>query len=171
MAGAVIKNHLKRTILHLSEFSIQVKVVLVIQFVRLTAQVVKEKGTLTGLNRRVILGDENAILDIIKAKGRGKSINTSYVESRNGNYRKDNKRLARKTQCHSKKVDIHDAQINWITAVYNFLSECAAFREYINPKAKRFEIKYKKFSPAMLEGLIDRLFTIEELLMIKIPAT
>lgn len=58
MAGAVIKNHLKRTILHLSEFSIQVKVVLVIQFVRLTAQVVKEKGTLTGLNRRVILGGE-----------------------------------------------------------------------------------------------------------------
>jgi IS1 family transposase len=50
----------------------------------------------------VILGEEKAILDIIKAKGRGKSINTSYVESRNGNYRKDNKRLARKTQANKK---------------------------------------------------------------------
>ncbi|MBF0413351.1 MAG: hypothetical protein HQK70_11665, partial [Desulfamplus sp.] len=50
-------------------------------------------------------------------------INTSYVESRNGNYRKDNKCLARKTQCHSKRVDIHDAQINWITVIYNFVYE------------------------------------------------
>ena len=125
-----------------------------------------------GLETRVILGEEEkAILDIIKAKGRGKTINTSYVESRNGNYRKDNKRLARKTQCYSKKVDIHDAQINWITAVYNFVGECVAFRQCINSKAKRFETKYKKSSPAMIEGLIDRRLSIEELLMMKIPAT
>ncbi len=60
--------------------------------------------------RPVILGEEKAILDIIKAKGRGKTINTSYVESRNGNYRKDNKRR-KKDQCYSKKVDIHDARL------------------------------------------------------------
>ncbi|MGK5095134.1 hypothetical protein WDW89_24385 [Deltaproteobacteria bacterium TL4] len=58
---------------------------------------------------------------MIQSEGRGKTINTSYVESRNGNYRKDNKRLTRKTQC-PKKMDIHDAQIDWITAVYNFVS-------------------------------------------------
>jgi len=136
------------------------------------AQVIKnkKKGKLTGLETRVILGQEQEILDIIQSKGRGKTINTSYVESRNGNYRKDNKRLARKTQCHSKRVDIHDAQINWITAVYNFVDECVAFRQCINSKAKRFETKYKKSSPAMIEGLIDRKLSIEELLMMKIPA-
>lgn len=70
----------------------------------------KKKGKLTGLET----GDSwsrQEILDIIQSKGRGKTINTSYVESRNGNYRKDNKRLARKTQCYSKKVDIHDARL------------------------------------------------------------
>ena len=46
----------------------------------------KKKGKLTGLET----GDsgQQEILDIIQSKGRGKTINTSYVESRNGNYRK-----------------------------------------------------------------------------------
>jgi len=47
----------------------------------------KKKGKLTGLET----GDSwsrQEILDIIQSKGRGKTINTSYVESRNGNYRK-----------------------------------------------------------------------------------
>jgi hypothetical protein len=133
------------------------------------AQVVKHKskGKLIELETRVILGEESAILEIIESEGRGSRINTSYVESRNGNYRKDNKRLARESQCHSKRIDVHDAQINWITAVYNFVNECVAFRKCINPEAKRFETKYDKFSPAMVEGLIDRRLTIEELLMMK----
>jgi hypothetical protein len=75
--------------------------------------------------------------------------------------------VARKTQAIQKK-SISMSQINWITAVYNFVGECVAFRECINPEAKRFETKYKKSSPAMIEGLIDRLLTIEELLMTKI---
>ena len=108
------------------------------------AQIIKhkEKGKLVDLETRVILGEEKDILDLIQLERRGKTINTSYVESRNGNYRKDNKRLTRKSQCHSKRTDIHDAQIDWITAVYNFIDECVAFRECINPDAKRFQTKY-----------------------------
>ena len=33
----------------------------------------------------------------------------------------------------------------------------------INPNAKRFEVKYKKYSPAMLEGFTDHCLTLEEL--------
>ncbi len=135
------------------------------------AQVVKtkKKGKPIDIEKRVILGDKKEIPDIIQTKGRGKTVNTSYVESRNGNYRKDNKRLTRKTQCHSKRCDIHDAQIDFITAVYNFIDETPAFRECINPNAKRFEIKYRRVSPAMVEGIIDRRLTFEELLMMKFP--
>ena len=50
------------------------------------------------------------------------------------------------------------------------MGECVAFRQCINSKAKRFETKYKKSSPAMIEGLLDRKLSIEELLMMKIPA-
>jgi len=61
------------------------------------AQVIKHKegGRLIEIEKRVIWGTEEEIIDIIQQEGRVQAINTSYVESRNGNYRKDNKRLTR----------------------------------------------------------------------------
>jgi IS1 family transposase len=135
------------------------------------AQVVKHKagGRLIEIEKRVIWGTEEEIVEIIRQEGRGQTINTSYVESRNGNYRKDNKRLARRSACHSKKVALHDAQIDLMTGIYNFVDENRAFRQCINPHAKRFEVKYKKYSPAMLEGFADHCLTLEELLMWRVP--
>ena len=129
----------------------------------------KEGGRLIEIEKRVIWGTEEEIVEIIQEEGRGQTINTSYVESRNGNYRKDNKRLARRSACHSKKVDIHDDQIDFLTGIYNFVDENRAFRQCINPNAKRFEVKYKKYSPAMLEGFADHCLTLEELLMRRVP--
>ena len=58
------------------------------------AQVIKHKrrGRLVDIEKRVIRGTEEEILDIIRTEHRGQTINTSYVESRNGHYRKDTKR-------------------------------------------------------------------------------
>ena len=70
------------------------------------AQVYKQrdsKGKLLDITTRIIIGKEEEIMKIITASGRSKTINTSYVESRNGKYRKDDARLNRKTMCHSKK--------------------------------------------------------------------
>ena len=135
------------------------------------AQVIKRKenGRLVEIEKRVIWGTEDEILDIIQEDKRGKVINTSYVESRNGNYRKDNKRLARRSACQSKRFNLHDAQIDFQTGIYNFVDENRAFRQCLNPNAKRFEVKYKKYSPAMVEGLTDHCLTIEELLMWRTP--
>jgi IS1 family transposase len=135
------------------------------------AQVIKHKqrGRLVDIEKRVIRGTEEEILDIIRTEQRGQTINTSYVESRNGNYRKDNKRLARRSACHSKEVTLHDAQIDLLTGIYNFVDANKAFQQCINPNAKRFEVKYKQYSPAMLEGFTDRCLTLEELLMWRVP--
>ena len=136
------------------------------------AQVIKRKahGRLVEIEQRVIWGTEEVILEIIQGE-RGTTINTSYVESRNGNYRKDNKRLTRRSACYSKNVAFHDAHIDLLTGIYNFVHENVAFRHCINPAAKRFEVKYQKFSPAMLEGFTDRCLTLEELLMRRGPPT
>jgi len=73
------------------------------------AQVYKrrnDKGKLIDITTRILIGNEREIMEVIRASGRSKTINTSYAESRNGKYRKDNARLNRKTMCHSKKNDI-----------------------------------------------------------------
>jgi hypothetical protein len=58
------------------------------------AQVIKHKqrGRLVAIAKRVIRGTEEAILDILRTEHRGQTMNTSYVESRHGNDRKDKKR-------------------------------------------------------------------------------
>ncbi|MBF0287488.1 MAG: hypothetical protein HQM14_06690 [SAR324 cluster bacterium] len=52
------------------------------------AQVIKHKenGKLVQLETRVCLGNEEDILNIIQSQTNAKTINTSYVESRNGNF-------------------------------------------------------------------------------------
>ena len=134
------------------------------------AQIIKHKkgGKLESIEERIIYGTREEIIKVIEEDGRGKTINTSFVESRNGNYRKDDKRLTRKSQCHSKKVRYHSAHIDFLTAFYNFCSENRDFRECCNENAKRFETKYIKRSPAMVEGLLDEILSIEELLMMRI---
>src|SRR2546425_10178298 len=77
--------------------------------------------------------------------------------------------LARRSACQSKEVDLHDAQIDLLTGMYNFVDEHRAFRQCINPNAKRVEVKHKQSSPAMLEGFTDHCLTLEELLMWRGP--
>lgn len=133
------------------------------------AQVYKKrnsKGRLESIETRIIKGEEQEILDIIAATSRGATkINTSFVEGKNGTYRKDNARLARKSACHSKKAIYHDSPIFFLTGVFNYCRENMGLREEINPNAGLFEQKYQKVSPAMQEGLTDKILTIKELLV------
>jgi hypothetical protein len=64
------------------------------------AQVVKERqnGKVVSVSTRIISGDEQEILDIIDKSPRCKTISTSFIESRNGAFGKDCKRLTRKTK-------------------------------------------------------------------------
>jgi len=109
------------------------------------AQVYKKrnrKGKLISITTRIIKGEEELVLAIIQKSGRSKTINTSFVESRNGKYRKDNARLNRKTMCHSKKTKYHDAHADFLTALFNYCRQNEALKELINPNAPLFKTKY-----------------------------
>jgi len=136
------------------------------------AQVYKQrdrKGKLKSITTRIIKGTEAEILAIIRKGGRSKTINTSFVESRNGKYRKDDARLNRKTMCHSKKPKYHDAHADFLTALFNYCRQNEALKELINPDAALFEKKYLRKSPAMAEGLTDKILTVKELLLFRTP--
>jgi IS1 family transposase len=127
------------------------------------------KGGIKSIKVKIIKGNEKEILDIIRKGGRSKTINTSFVESRNGKYRKDNARLIRKTLCHSKKHNYHDAHADLLTANFNYCRENDALKEVINPDAKPFETKFKRKSPAMAEGLTTKILNLKELLCFRTP--
>jgi IS1 family transposase len=134
------------------------------------AQVHKErnpKGKITKISTRIVLGDEIAILNKLEDASRSKTVNTDYVESRNGKYRKSNVRLARKTLCHSKKAIFHRANIDFLTQVMNYTWTQDHLKVVINPNAAKFEQKYEHKTTAMAENLIDKVLTIKELLFIR----
>jgi hypothetical protein len=136
------------------------------------AQVYKQrdnKGKLISITTRIIKGSEAEILAIIQKSGRSKTINTSFVESRNGKYRKDDARLNRKTMCHSKKAKYHDAHADLLTTVFNYCRQNEALKELINPDAPLFKTKYLRKSPAMAEGLADKILTVKELFCCRVP--
>ena len=136
------------------------------------AQVYKkrdDRGKIESISTRIVIGQEEQIMDIIQKGGRSKTINTSFVESRNGKYRKDNVRLNRKTMCHSKKTKYHDSYIDFLTVVFNFCRENDALKEVENPDAPLFKPKYIRKSPAMVENLTNKILTVKELLCIRVP--
>ncbi len=115
------------------------------------AQVYKQrdnKGKLISITTRIIKGSEADILAIIQKSGRSKTINTSFVESRNGKYRKDDARVNRKTMCHSKKAKYRDAHADLLTTVFNYCRQNEALKELIN--SGELETYAKKIFPFKL---------------------
>lgn len=123
-----------------------------------------KKGRIEKISTRIVIGQEDRVLQILDKAKRCNTINTDYVESRNGKFRKDNARLIRKTLCHSKKAIFHDAQIRFLAQVFNYTRFNYELKEIINPNANKFQQKYKHYTPAMAENIIDRKISLKELL-------
>lgn len=74
-------------------------------------------------------------------------ISTSYVEKHNQTMRQHMKRFARLTAAHSKKIENHAAMVALYTVWYNYARVNSAV----------------KMSPAMADGLMDRLWDIGDI--------
>lgn len=128
-----------------------------------------EKGKIENITTKIVLGTEEAIKEVFSKAPRCKKINTDYVESRNGKYRKDNARLIRKTLCHSKKAVFHKAHILLVTQIFNYTRCVDNLKIISNPNAKKFEAKYQHRTPAMAENLTDKVWTIKDMLIKRTP--
>lgn len=125
------------------------------------------KGRLVQINYATIYGTKERINQVFSNAERSKTINTVFVESRNGKFRKDDARLIRRTLNHSKKSILHDAQIKFTAQVMNYTRTNDALKTLINPNAALFEQKYQHRTPAMVQKIINKPLTIKELLFIR----
>jgi hypothetical protein len=123
------------------------------------------KGRLVEIRHAIVYGTTEAVEQVFESAARCRTINTVYVESRNGKFRKDDARLIRRTLCHSKKAVYHDAQANFTAQVMNYTRTNDGLKTPLNPNAGPFEQKYQHQTPAMAQKLIDKPLTIKELLL------
>ncbi len=130
------------------------------------AQVCKkrENGSVVGVVKRVVFGNLDEILTILRADSNG-NISTSYIERMNLTIRNSLARFIRKTMNFSKKRRIHSKYVDFIQAWYNFVKLHISLR-VPETDGKR---KWKQRTPMMAKGLTDHIWTLGELLMFRIP--
>lgn len=123
----------------------------------------REQGRVIEVRRRIVFGAE----EIITAVLGDQEVNTSYIERDNLTSRQSNGRLVRKTLSHSKKSYFLRRHLALEDAFFNFARPHQALRTtFPEPSSGR---KWQQQTPAMVAGLTDHVWTLEELLSYRIP--
>jgi IS1 family transposase len=86
-------------------------------------------------------------------------VNTVFVERSNGTDRHRNSRKARKTYRFSKDWGVHEAMTYFTLYSANFCWSMRTLREPVGPK------RYRQRTPAMVAGLTDHVWSLEEWLL------
>lgn len=121
-------------------------------------QIIKERSGshLKNIVKKIVFGND---ID-------PKSISTSYIERQNLTLRQDNNRISRKTIGFSKRNEELDSQMTFYIAYFNFckIHKSLKYKDDIGKTCYN--------CPAKHAGLIDRVWSLEDLLMFpyhKIP--
>jgi hypothetical protein len=124
-------------------------------------QIVKHRrgGHLVKVTSKVIYGDAQTLYSKL-----GK--HTSYVERTHLTSRQMNGRLVRKTLSYSKRVDMLEFSCLWEDMVYNLVRPLKTLRLEVNEYPRRWLPR----TPAMVAGLTDHIWTIDELLTTRVSS-
>jgi len=119
-------------------------------------QVIKHRsgGRLTDVTYKVIYGDPEEVCNLMWE-------HTSYIERTHLTSRQMNGRLVRKTLSFSKELEMLRDSCAWEDWIYNLTRPLKSLRIEVNDGQRRWEQR----SPAMVAGLTDHIWSIEELLM------
>jgi len=132
----------------------------------------REKGHVVSVTTEVIYGKWDDIR--ARLEELGQTINTSYVERENLTLRHLTSRLHRKTLCFSKKREYLEYHLHLVLAYYHFVLYHSSLRERLpEPIPTRGDGSpkiWRQQTPAMSAGLTDHKWSMEELLMYRVPA-
>lgn len=91
-----------------------------------------------------------------------KQANTSAIERRNGTARRMDAFSVRKSLAFARRPESRDAKGAWAMTVYNWVREHRSLKRLLpQPIGKR---KYEKRSPAMVAGLTEFIWSVEDIL-------
>jgi IS1 family transposase len=121
-----------------------------------TVHKTRENGRVVKVEKRVVLGSAQRIEERMQELP-SKTINTSYVERSNLNWRMWDAHLTRKSLMFAKSI-------RWLKAKFSI---CVAFYNLIRPHETLSRTNDRKFlpkTPAMAAGVTDHQWTVHELL-------
>jgi len=117
----------------------------------------REKGRVVHIVRTVVFGTLALVTGLLsRLQGNHHTINTSFVERRNGTDRGQNARKTRKSYRFSKDWDIHNAATYFICYSYNFCWPVRTLR------VQRDDGSWMQRTPAMAAGLASHVWTLQE---------
>lgn len=124
----------------------------------------KVKNYVVETIQRIIFGDPEEIFDMLGANS-DNYIGTSYVERINLTIRTSLARFVRKTMNFSKTMKMHTKAFDFFQAWYNFIKP----HDSLKLKIESGNRKWFKRTPAMAEGITDRIWSLKELLTFRVP--
>jgi len=116
----------------------------------------RENGRVVKVSTRVVFGTVTAVLAALAVSAVSKVVNTVFIERHNGSDRNRNRRKVRKTCCFSKDWAVHEAMTYFTMYSYNFCWPVRTLRQ------GNRESGYAQRTPAMVAGLTDHVWTLEE---------
>jgi IS1 family transposase len=126
----------------------------------------RENNRIVEIVEEIVFGEPEELLHLLGADSGGR-INTSYVERLNLSIRNSLARFIRRGMNYSKNINIHSNAIDFFQAWYNFVKPHKSLRLGIKEGNK----KWKQRTPAMAEGLTDRVWFLSDLLCFRIPVS
>ena len=105
---------------------------------------------------RAVFGTMAAVMTALAVSLVSTVVNIAFVERHNGSDRNRNRRKVRKTYCFSKDWQVHEAMTYFTTYSYNFCWPVRTLRK------KGEGGRYEPQTPAMVAGLTDHVWTIQE---------
>lgn len=134
------------------------------------AQMVKQyaQGHVVGVIRRIAQGSAEQVAGLLKQSQGGGGINTAYVERLNATFRARWANLVRRSRALARQpLTLHHG-LYLIGTVYNFCTNHESLRLplYIGSAARQHWVWR---TPAMAAGITDHHWTVQELLMYRVP--
>jgi len=131
-------------------------------------QVVKQrtKDSLT-ISRRIAQGTADQVARLLSATQNGGGINTAYIERLNATFRQRLACLVRRGRALARQVETLQAGMYLVGCVYNFCTLHHSLRLKLWITERR--IHWVQRTPAVAAGLTAHRWSVEELLMFKLP--